>query len=135
MILFFLVLESSYTCYPGAGESGTSIATLEVCGKKECEKKCNAELLCKGFDFLRTNAKCSCRLFPENTPRKIDDTSNPRQYCEKKKELEKGKAVVYSQISIEKTFVNSIIHPKYHGSFFCFRQLTKMLWTKPMRGK
>ena len=134
MIFVVLASNSPYSCYPGAGESGTSLAQLEdYCGRKECEKKCNSELLCKGFDFLRTNAKCSCRLFPENTPRKIDDGSNPRQYCEKKRALEKGNVVLYSQNSID--YAHYIIHSKYHGSFFCFRQLTKMLWTKPMRGK
>ena len=102
MIFVVLASNSPYSCYPGAGESGTSLAQLEdYCGRKECEKKCNSELLCKGFDFLRTNAKCSCRLFPENTPRKIDDGSNPRQYCEKKRALEKGNVVLYSQISID----------------------------------
>lgn len=89
---FFVVLESNspYTCYPGAGQSGTSIATLDVCGKKECKKNCDNEILCQGFDYVTTGAKCSCRLFPENKPRKGDGGTHLRQYC-KKKILERGK--------------------------------------------
>ena len=92
-----MILEtnSPYTCYPGMGESGTSIATLDVCGKKECKKKCDAEISCQGFDYRTIGPVCSCRLFPENTPRKGDGGTYQRQYC-KKKIQERGKVFLVS---------------------------------------
>ena len=78
---FLFIVDSPYRCNEGQGESGKVLEKFQFCERAACEKKCNDDIRCEGFDY--TENTCSCRLFPiYSTPRTGGGTDN-RIYCEK----------------------------------------------------
>lgn len=76
-------MTPSFECTKGQGESGKTIKTTQACDQAKCEKECENDKQCIGFDLTSKFCnKYTCRLYPLNTPR-TDGGRDERIYCKK----------------------------------------------------